>query len=328
MTGSAFTFRDGDVMAGENAAKVADSLARFAFEEVIDPAAFDEGYRILDAQFGPMNELERREVLDRWFTRGSLSPPDAAIQARYHMLLARDARGAVVAVRDCFTAVDRGASRVVALMSHSLVLPAHRRSGIAALLRASPVVFARRDAEAAGCKDPEILLVAEMEHVEPAAKDTVVRLMAYSRAGFRMVPPWIVPYAQPDFRDLDAIGDEARPIPFILLVRQVGHEERASLAWDRLVAILDGLRAIHSPAVRASQLVAIRAHALQRRDPKPGAEIPLIKAPDSPARVGELAPLLRSALFDLYPRAWHGDRPKGDVEADQTLLVATWKEPS
>ena len=119
-----FLFEPGDIAPQENAAKVSAAREALAFEDVVDPVAFDAGYRLLDAQFGPAGEMERREVLEGWFMKGSLSSPKAALQARYHMLVARDRTGAIVGVRDCFTALDPRIPRVVVLLSHSLVLPA------------------------------------------------------------------------------------------------------------------------------------------------------------------------------------------------------------
>jgi hypothetical protein len=316
-----FAFETGDFGPDEDLAKVASAQARFTSEEVRDPASFDLGYRLLDAEFGARNELERRDVLQRWFERGSLNPPDARIQARYHMLLVRDADGRVVAVRDAFTALDASSRRVVALMSHSLVLPPWRRTGVAALIRAAPVVFSRGHARSAGLASVETQLVVEMEPVDPVDRATVIRLVSYARAGFRLVPPWIAPYAQPDFRDTASLGIPYQPIPFLLLVRQVGEEEREDLSWERLVAALDHLAAIHGPSIDAAQLDEILAHALAR----PVASIPLIRPPLRTDRVAELRPLLRSRVLPLFPAKWRGARPPGDPLAEDRQLDRTWR---
>src|SRR5262249_47426114 len=135
---------------GENRDKVASAMRRFTVEEVTGAEAFDAGYRMLDAQFGPVNEIERREVLERWQARGSLSAEDAAVRAPYQMLRVGEPDGGVAAVRVAFAAVAREARGVVVRMWHSGVAGEARRTGVAALLRAAPVVLARRDAAAAG----------------------------------------------------------------------------------------------------------------------------------------------------------------------------------
>ncbi|MEQ1566818.1 MAG: hypothetical protein ABMA64_14345 [Myxococcota bacterium] len=300
----ALSFGPGDIAPGEPADKVAAALARFRCDTAETEAAFDRGYRLLDAQFGPLNELERREVLDRWFRLGSLSPPDAQIRAHYHLLTVFDRDGRVAAVRDGFSAVDAGAARVVELMSHSLVLPEWRRTGVAALLRAAPVVYARSH----GLPGAELTVVAEMEMVEPHASDTVIRLVAYGRAGFRVVDPTVMTYAQPDFRDVDALGIAAVPLPFLLVVRQVGQESADTIAAARATAIIDHLGAVHRPSVSAAQMDEIRAVALHRFDPT-GADLPLLPLPRSVDDAERLAPLLRDHLIDRYPDAWHGVKP-------------------
>ncbi|MEQ1501438.1 MAG: hypothetical protein ABMB14_04365 [Myxococcota bacterium] len=298
-------FAPGDLGPGEDPDKVAASVARFACADADDDASFDLGYRLLDAQFGAANELERREVLAAWFRTGSLSPPGGPIHARYHLVLARDRTrdGAVAAVRDGFSAVDVANRRVVSLMSHSLVLPDWRRTGVAALLRAAPVVHARTDAAALGVPDAEIVLVAEMEMTDPTAADTAIRLIAYRRAGFKVVPPPVVPYAQPDFRDCVALGIEPVPLPFVLLVRQVGEERRDTLPAARAIAILDHLAVIHRPAVDPRQLGPIRAHAL-RNVLDPRAELPLWDLPTGPDDTPRLTALSKDRLLPLYPEAW------------------------
>jgi hypothetical protein len=95
-------------------------------ELATDRAQFEEGFALLDLEFGPRGEMEREEVMSAWFDRGSLSPPGAPIQARYHMVLARDEHGTIAGVRDIFVTTDRAANLSVALLSHS---PCCRRSG-------------------------------------------------------------------------------------------------------------------------------------------------------------------------------------------------------
>lgn len=313
--GAPLGFGPGDIAPGEPAAKVEAALARFRCVDATTDAEFDLGYRLLDAQFGPLNELERREVLERWFRAGSLSGPTDPVRAHYHMLLVYDQDGRVAAVRDGFSAVDAVVPRVVELMSHSLVLPEWRRTGVAALLRAAPVVYAKRHAP----EGAEISVVAEMELLDPAEPDTMVRLVAYGRAGFRVVPPPLLPYAQPDFRDVDALGVEPVPLPFMLVVRQVGEEGLDTIAPARALALVDHIAAVHRPSVRPDQLDWIRdvaARDIDLRDPEP---LPLWRLPESPQDVERLAPLLRSRLLRLFPPEWHG-RPAGDEAADLAAL--------
>ncbi|WP_437278844.1 hypothetical protein WME90_47855 [Sorangium sp. So ce375] len=319
-----------DICPGEGPEKVARALAQFSVDEAQDIAAFDEGYRALDAVFGPKGELERREVLAAWFA-GELTDPAAPITATYHMLLARDAGGRLAGVRDCYVTLDRAARRCVALLSHALVLPDFRRTGLAALLRAAPVALARgaiRDAGLAGAEaggdGAEVMLAAEMEAVDPDDRDTVVRLIAYGRAGFAIVPPTVLPYAQPDFRDTAALGAAPVPLPLLAVVRQVGEEERGEIPRARAESFLRHYQAVHVREVDPNALVPIRENALERLARFPGERVPLVRIPRGPAEIAGLAPVLRSAVMPLFPPAWRGKAPLDAPERELERLVAAW----
>jgi 4-aminobutyrate aminotransferase/(S)-3-amino-2-methylpropionate transaminase len=300
-------FRDGDIPPGENPEKARAALQRFQLEEVRRDEAFTIGYDTLDVQFGPVGEIERRDVLGRWFREGSLSRAGSVVQVTYHMSLVWDG-DALAGVRDDFTAVDRETGRVVAFMSHSLVLPAWRRTGLATLLRALPAAHARVDAERLGIAASERSLLAEMEMMEPDRQETRVRLLAYGKAGFRVVPPWHLPYAQPDFRDLAALGVVAQPVPMMILVRQVGEESLTTVDPRRARTLLDHLAAVHAPTVDAAQIGAMHRNVSHRLDPR-GGPITLI----DPTEAASLAPLARATLTHLYPSKWLGETMNDDL---------------
>jgi len=93
-----------DIHPGEGD-KVAAALEDVHIEEVTDLAGFEEAQAALQEVFGPKGEIERPEALRAWFQAGSLSPPDAAIRATYHLLAVRHDE-ALVGVRDCLVAVE------------------------------------------------------------------------------------------------------------------------------------------------------------------------------------------------------------------------------
>lgn len=319
-----------DVCPGEGPEKVARALARFSVDEAQGDAAFDEGYRALDAVFGPKGELERREVLSAWFA-GQKTDLSAPIVATYHMLLARgvDGDGRLAGVRDCYVTLDRAARRCVVLLSHALVLPAFRRTGLAALLRAAPVALARRAiADAglggAGGDGVEVMLAAEMEAVDPDDRDTVVRLIAYGRAGFAIIPPAVLPYAQPDFRDTAALGVTPVPLPLVAVVRQVGEEGHDDIPRARAESFLRHYQTAHAAEVSPSALVPIRENALARLAAFPGERVPLIRIPRGPEEIAGLAPVLRSAVMPLFPPAWRGKAPLDDPARELERLLAAW----
>ncbi|WP_437622625.1 hypothetical protein [Sorangium sp. So ce1151] len=357
------------VCPGEGPEKVARALAQFSVDEVQGDAAFDEGYRALAAFFGPKGEIERREVLAAWLA-GEHTDPGAPISATYHMLLARsvDDDGRLAGARDCFVTLDRAARRCVVLLSHALVLPDFRRTGLGALLRAAPVALARRalreaglgegrspgqasagggeaeasaggeaeasaggEAEAsasgeaeASAAGAEILLAAEMEAVDPDDRDTAVRLFAYGRAGFAAIPPAVLPYAQPDFRDTAALGVTPVPVPLVAVVRQVGAEERADISRAGAASFLRHYQAVHAREVPVGDLAPIRERALAGLAAFEGERVPLLRIPRGPAEIAGLAPLLRSAVMPLFPPAWRGKAPLDAPERELARLLAVW----
>lgn len=315
-------------VAGHDLDKVG-SRAGLSLELAADLPAFELGYQVLHRQFGPTGEIERFETLRDWFQAGSLSAPGAPIPAWYHLVLARGPQGQLAGVRDCFVTVDPAARRAVVLLSHSYVAPDFRRGALAALLRGVPVVLARQALRRAGVPDGEVMLAAEMEMVTPADRDSVVRLVAYGRAGFRVIPPQALPYAQPDFRDLVALGAVAEPLPFLCLVRQVGQEGLSTITKDRARAFVEHIQAVHRCHTDPDQLQVIRAHALDALARDPRDPLPLITPPASTDQVELLQPLLRSVVFPLYPPAWRGREPLAAPTAELSGLVAAWtREPS
>ncbi len=178
--------------------------------------SFDEAYALLDAEFGARGELERRSVIEGWLRRGPAERDGLSLD--HHLLVVRGEDGRIAALRDCHTVLDPAGRVTLLYLAHVLVLPAHRRRGLAAQLREAPIASAR-----ALLPDSDLLVVGEMEHPsdEPASR---VRLIAYGRAGFRAVHPRALPYFQPDFRDPDDITLPV-PVPLLLIVQHAGHDD-------------------------------------------------------------------------------------------------------
>jgi hypothetical protein len=286
-------------------------------------------FRALDwASSARTGEIERREMLEAWFAAGSLSAPNAPISREVPPGAgAGRERRQLAGVRDCFVTVDPAARRAVVLLSHSLVFPAYRRTGLAALLRTVPVALARealRDVGAGGRGDPPR---AEMEAVEAQDRASVIRLLSYARAGFTVVPPRALPYAQPDFRELDKLGIEPVPLPFLAVVRQVGEEERMTSPASGCCAIIEHLYAVHRCHVRLEHLDPIRAWARAGLEAWPGDPIPLLRPPTRVEDVAQLAPLLRSAIVHLYPPGWRWGDLSARPEVDERALIAAWRSP-
>jgi hypothetical protein len=182
------------------------------------------------AEFGVIGEMEQASVLARRLKWNPLEPRDGA-SLRYALVLLTH-QNEFVAVRDHTVIVLEDQPGAVVHMSHNLVAPHWRRTGIAGWMRALPV------SDAKDClqllerpADSPVTLVGEMEHLNPERPPTLVRLTAYEKAGFQMVDPSRVDFLQPDFRDpaeIDISGGP-QPVPLCLVLRRVGLETERSL---------------------------------------------------------------------------------------------------
>lgn len=204
-------------------------------QSVEDPA-FERAYSALWAEFGAANEMESREVLAGRF------------RTLHYEILLVEKDGLFCAVRD-HTAI-RSSSEVVVHLSHVLVAPEQRRSGLAGWLRAAPIVAARELSPA------PITLVAEMEYDDASDPKRAIRLAAYERAGYTKVDPTAVSFFQPDFRPpevIDASGGSV-PLPFQLIVRRVGREDERTISGAEVRRLIGALYAIYGAQFRESEM--------------------------------------------------------------------------
>lgn len=257
-----------DLAPGDRAVAARDwaDLDVWRVEGPRDPE-FDLAYEHLWREFGEGGGMERRRVIEERLAWEPARPVGRHALA-YEMLVLRR-RGALAALRD-HTAVVRLDARqqprhgpVVVHLSHALVLPAERGSGLAAWLRALPLAAARRAASAAGCAPgTPVVLAAEMEPRDEAEPERMVRLRSYERAGFAMVDPAVAPYAQPDFRAPEQLADAApRALPFALVLRRVGREAERTIPAVELAAVVESIYAVYAVHVPAVALDPLRASA-------------------------------------------------------------------
>lgn len=225
---------------------------------------FAHAFMRLWAEFGARGEMERREVIAgrlAWDpTR--LVGPTALLYELLVLRLGTD----VVAIRDHTAVVQREqldrARPAVVHLSHALVEPAYRGSGLAGWLRALPLEAARRCARAAGCGGSPIILAAEMEHPDPADDACMTRLRSYERAGFRKIDPAAAPYSQPDFRSPELLaGTRPVPVPLSLIVRRVGAEQETRMPAAEVAAVVESIYAVYAVHVEAVALDPLRAAA-------------------------------------------------------------------
>ncbi len=235
---------------------------------------FEAAYAHLHAEFHAAAELESRAVLA---ARLALDPHD--LHGRhaflYELLYLTDAQGNFAAVRDHTAIVDPATGQATVHLSHSLVHPTWRRTGLAGWLRALPLQTARTALSAQNFPpDSPITLVAEMEPADPSDAARTTRLTAYERAGFQKIDPARVDYFQPDFRrptEIDCTG-LPRSLPLSLVVRRIHQPPATTLPATEVRRLVEALHALYATNFRPAEMTAARA---ATRLPS-SSEVPLI----------------------------------------------------
>lgn len=219
---------------------------------------FEMAFGALWDEFGFKGEMEQAAVIaDRlkWNLRHSI---DGA-SLRYALVLFTH-RGEFVAVRDHTVILLEDQPGAVVHMSHNLVARDWRRSGIAGWSRALPVSTALEClAELKRPADSPVTLVGEMEALDKSQPDTQIRLMAYEKAGFKMVDPKRVNYLQPDFRHPQEIDKTMGPIPvpLRLMLRRVGRETETSVSGAEVLHVVHALYRMYGVGFRKSDMKVV-----------------------------------------------------------------------
>ena len=204
---------------------------------------FSLAFGALCAEFGDAGEMEQESVIARrmqWLPGQMIN--GASMQYALQLVTRR---GEFVAVRDHTVIILESEPGAVVHLSHNLVAPEWRRSGIAGWMRALPVATAMDSIRSLQLSDSSpVTLIGEMEHFDPARSATLVRLTAYEKAGFKMVDPYRVSYLQPDFRDPVEIdlSSGPQPLPLTLMLRRIGHEAEDFVGGAE---ILHGVKALY-----------------------------------------------------------------------------------
>ncbi len=243
-----------DLAPGDTRTRETDwtGLRLHVVEHAADPL-FDHAYDQLHAEFIWRGELETRETLVERLTWDPAQPVNGcSLLYRLQLLFRGDD---CLGVRDHTAIIPEGSNEVFVHLSHVLVPPAHRRSGVAGLLRALPIETARTCAAAIARPDLPITLLAEMDPFDPTKPDSVARTTAYAQAGYRALPADFG-YLQPDFRAfaaIDAAGGP-RPLPLQFNLRRLGREEQTTLPAAEALAAVHALYAMYGATFRPADM--------------------------------------------------------------------------
>lgn len=229
-----------------------------------DHPRFQAAYRCLWDEFGPRGEMEKQAVIEArmgWHPRQPLND-----HALLYEMIAIAARGEIVAVRDHTAIVPPvpqagHPGRVLVHLSHLLVEPHMRGSGLSGWMRAFPIQTARECVRLAGGGPRDhITLVAEMEHPDGVTPGVMMRLRSYERAGFAKIAPEQVHYCQPDFRAVETIDmTSVRPLPMALVIRRLGREGESSMSGAEVREIVAALYTMFGATMREDHMAPLWA---------------------------------------------------------------------
>ncbi len=286
--------------ADRDKALAAASRLRVAEIRDADSPDFRAAYDLLDGFFGPLGELEDREVLAR-FVRERVIDFGGGAEGSYHLVGAWDG-DELVGVRDCYVDVDLRAGASLVALSHSLIVPEWRRSGLAAVFRALPMTLARVAHRERYRRSFPTMVAAEMEPVTHDVPESTVRLVAYGKSGFSVLDPQRFRYSQPDFR---AAADAAHTgIAMLGVVRGFG---LPGDAWPVEVAELYPrlFHACHRSYLPAARVDPSENFAISTLRSSPDA-VRLLPLPPGRDTLDRLAPLSREKVHALYPVGLRG----------------------
>lgn len=216
---------------------------------------FDAGYAALWDEFGASHEMEQRAIIEQrlgW-------RPEQTIgkwAMRYEMVVVlHDNELAAVCDHSAIADLEHVHTPVTVHLSHLLILPRFRGSGLAGWMRAMPIRTARECLERSRQPARPINLVCEMEPADAAQPARVRRLATFGKAGFLKIDPGAVNYLQPDFRPVERIDATApQPLPLSLVVRRVNRESELTLPGHEVRAIVTALYRMYSLTFRAQDM--------------------------------------------------------------------------
>ena len=240
-----------------------------------DDPFFKTAFKALWQEFGAAGEMEQEEVIAERMKWHPSQMHDEAALLYAMQLITRN--GEFVAVRDHTAILLANEPGAIVHLSHNLVAPAWRRSGIAGWLRALPVSTALEALATVGRPiDAPVTLVGEMEHFNPSHAATEIRITAYEKAGYKMVDPSLVDSRQPDFRDPRIIDQEngPQPIPLCLMLHRIGREQEEFVSGAEVRQSVNALYKMYGRSFRKQDMQAVLE--TLKNYPPPQARIPLV----------------------------------------------------
>lgn len=229
--------------------KISESLDFKSFEviKILNSTSpeFSFAYECLWREFGAKGELEHKETLSERFLKSFQNSKNlSAVPFYYEMILVKK-DSYFAAVRDHTIILDLDPHpEIFVHLSHLLVHPYFRKTGLAGWMRAYPLQTTREFIKILGLPNSlPVTLIAEMEPYDTKFSDRVIRLNSYEKAGFRKIASKTFRYHQPDFQLRDKMSSAQEPqfVHLDLVIRRVNREHELTIThteYKRMVRIL------------------------------------------------------------------------------------------
>jgi hypothetical protein len=305
-----------------------------------DHPDFARAYQILWDAFGPAGEMEPASAIRQFLLDNPFEPVSSGTYIRYFLIVAKDRDGTLRGVRDGSVLYNPAYAPDLCLvyLSHIFMLPAARGTVLTYWLRIAPVELAveylfqlqqrglvRLPAPDAVGKyfGVQLDLAAEMEYFSPDDRLSLQRILFYGRGGFDVIDPRHFPYRQPDFRDPAVIAATGNtPVPFMLLLRRMGHERQARLPIEEARAVMRLLYdefACFCPAELLQNSLDVVLERLAERDARGKSDVALLPLPTGATNLQRLKRLFR---YDIYQRYYVGAPGTEDYQQRVRALLA------
>ncbi|MCB9686347.1 MAG: hypothetical protein H6738_15170 [Alphaproteobacteria bacterium] len=267
--------------------------------ECVDGDRFDETYDFMAACFGPLGEIEPREVL-----RAEIETPrfHGQVGIDYQLVRVVDLEGELVAVIDGRYAF--GPDLILGLGSNITTDPARRGDGVGAAVDLSTrLPFLARSAARLG-RSPDLpcVIVADLDPYDPDVPESLARMRLWGRCGWTVIPPAALPFALLGQADPDRPGELLGPTPNLLMARGPEATRLTSLPRSVLRSMVDLLAAVSHGHAPAHEVEGWATHARSAVDRWPDHDVALLPLPGRDPTPEVLAAVGREALLDASDR--------------------------
>lgn len=256
-----------------------------------------ESYRLLCEYFGEKGQMDSWEVFQQQLKEDEIEDTHPF---RSKIVLIKDHNNQIVSIREHNMIYLE--DHIICLMSHSWIREGFRGIGLGEILRAIPVLDARKFAVDVSKSDARIIIVGEMESPPPHEvifrinekiiqnngdkkiltkyeKDLLDKHIRHRYHKTFKIPIGIR-YIQPDLRttkEIDESGAKPAGQPMLLLLRRIGHENANFMSGKELRVIVMAMLEVYE---YLDQRAITELSDILSSYPSDSAQVPLVNAGD------------------------------------------------